>query len=147
MSTFRTVFIMTAAYLNLAGCEAIARAQAEQAAQRQAYEDNIRERVAQLSPEQKDAVQKCSSESAGRINTLRNAGQGGAFNGWDDYALVNACLGNAYYYSTIPAPAVVINVPPPQQPNPYALAPLPSQRTINCNTMATGYGNSTTTCN
>jgi hypothetical protein len=142
----RTLVVTTVACLNLTGCQAIAEIQAEQAARRQAIEDNLRARIEQLTPQQRDAVQQCSSMAAGRINALRNAGQGGGTNGINDYTVADACLSNPYYYETIPAPAVVVNVPPPTAPNPYPIASLPSQNTMNCTTTRNG-NTANTTCN
>jgi len=141
-----TLVVVTVVCFNLTGCQAIAEMQAQEAARRQAIEDNLRARIAQLAPQQKDAVQRCSSIAEGRINALRNAAQGGGTNGMNDYTVVDACLNNPYYYETIPAPAVVVNVPPPPAPNSYPQAPLPASNTMNCTT--TTYGNTAnTTCN
>jgi len=134
----RRCVLMIITCLTLAGCQALAQMQAQEAARQQAVDDNLRERIAQLSPEQKDTVQKCSSISAGRISALRNAGQGGITNGMNDYTVVDSCLSNAYFYETIPAPAVVVNVQPPQPPMPQF---------FNCTTMSMGGGMSTTNCN
>ena len=98
----------------LSGCQAIADMRAQREAQRQANEDNMRERLAALTPDQKDAVQKCSSIAGRRIAALRNAGQGAGTYGMNDYAIADACLENQYYFEMIPAPTVVVNAPPPQ---------------------------------
>ena len=99
----------------LSGCQALANMRAQQEAQRQATEDDLRERLAALSPDQKDAVQKCSSIAVGRVAALRNADQGAGLAGVNDYTITDACLDNQYYYEVIPAPTVVINTPPPQR--------------------------------
>lgn len=109
---FRTI-ILVAVVVSLSGCEAMAEAARQQEEQRQAQEAALQSRIAQLTPEQKDSVQRCYAESVGRIKTLRNAGQGASTSGMNDYTVVNACLNNPYFYATIPAPAVVINTPPP----------------------------------
>jgi hypothetical protein len=54
-------------------------------------------------------------------------------------AISPSCLNNPYFYETIPAPAVVINPPPPQQPQ--------MPQSFNCTTMSMGGGMSTTNCN
>lgn len=136
----RAWLIMTVACLTLTGCEAIAEMQAQQRAQQQAVEDNLRARIAALSPEQRDAAQKCSSISEGRINALRNAGQGAGTYNMNDYTVVDACLSNPYYFETIPAPSVVINVPPPRQQQQMP-------QSFNCTTTSIVPGTATTSCN
>jgi hypothetical protein len=133
---YRTLALVSLLSLTLSGCEALAQAAAQQRAQQQAVEDDLRARIAQLSPEQRDAVQRCSSIAVGKVAALRNAGQGGGTYGINDYTIVDACLRNAYYYETIPAPATVINVPQQQQQN----------RQYNCVTQEIGGGMSTTNC-
>lgn len=122
----------------LAGCQALAEMQEQQRAQQQAVEDNLRARIAELTPEQRDAAQKCSSIAEGRINALRNARQGAGTYNMNDYTVVDACLNNPYYYETIPAPAVVINVPPQQQQMPQS---------FNCTTTSITPGVANTNCN
>jgi hypothetical protein len=47
----------------------------------------------------------------------------------NDCTMTEACVTNPYYYETIPAPAVVINTPPPV----YQMS-----SNINCTTMSMG---------
>jgi hypothetical protein len=105
--------VMAVVCLSLSGCEAMAEYQAQQEAQRQAMIDNLKARIAQLTPEQRDAVQHCYSTAVGKINTLRNAGQGGATNGMNDFTVTDACINNPYFAETIPAPStnVIVNAP------------------------------------
>ena len=98
----------------LSGCQALAEMRAQHEAQRQAREDNFQERVAALTPDQKDAVQKCSSIAVGRIAALRKAGQGAGTYGMNDDAIADACLDNQYYYEVIPAPTGAVNAASPQ---------------------------------
>ena len=134
----RVFVLMAVACLSLSGCQAMAEMQAQQAARQQAIADNLRDRVAQLSPEQKDAVQRCSSIAVGKIGALRNAGQGASVYSMNDYTVVDSCLSNPYFFETIPAPAVVVHVPSPQPQMPQS---------FNCTTTSMGGGMSTTNCN
>jgi hypothetical protein len=150
MKMHRTLAVlMGLVCLNVSGCQALAEMAAQQEAQRQAQEaqwqaalNAQQARIAALTPEQRDAVQRCYSTAVGRINTLRNAGQGGNTYGMNDYTVTDACLNNQYYYETIPAPAVVINTPPPPPVYQYQRPPI-----IDCTTMPMGGGMSSTTCN
>lgn len=107
--------VALAACILLSGCQALAKMRVQQEAQRQATEDDLRDRVAALTPEQRNAVQKCSSIAVGRVAALRNAGQGAGLAGMNDYTIADACIDNQYYYEVIPAPTAVINTPPPQR--------------------------------
>lgn len=107
--------------------------QEQPADQETAPEQEMQDRVADLTPEQRDAVEQCSSLATGRINALRLAQQTAAeqgesaatrmnqqsfqqglrsllgADGADERTVVSACLENPYYYETIPSP-------PPQSP-------------------------------
>jgi hypothetical protein len=98
----------------LSGCQALADMRARQEAQRRASEDSLRERLAALTSDQKDAVRKCSSIAVGRFAALRKAGQGAGTYGMNDSTITDACLENQYYYQMIPAPTAVASPPPPQ---------------------------------
>jgi hypothetical protein len=113
------MLVLTLVCLNLVGCEALtqfntglqAGLQGTTPQEQAQREQGLRDRVAALTPEQKDAVQRCYSESVGRIKALRNANQGASTNGMNDYTVTDACLNNHYFYATIPAPRAVVNNP------------------------------------
>jgi len=140
---YRTLVLAFLVGASLSGCQALAEMDAQQRAQQQAAIDNLRARISTLTPDQKDAVQKCSSIAEGRVTALRNAGQGGATYGVNDFTIVDACLSNPYYYETIPAPAVVIQAPAPQPFQPQLIQP---RQSINCTSQTMGTY-TTTNCN
>ena len=113
----RTLVVATLICVNVSGCAAMAEAARQQAAERQAQEDALRARIAELTPEQRDNSQKCAAIAVGRINALRMVNSQAAlpYLWMSDSAVVRNCLNNPYYYETIPqAPTqVIVNTPPP----------------------------------
>lgn len=131
------ILVVILSCLGFAGCSVIAQMQAKRAAQQQV----IRDRLGGLSPEQRAAVEQCSSLTIGRMNTLRLAQQVEAEQGESaasrmneqanqrainslvgsdgtDYAVISDCLDNPHYYETIPTS------PPMASPTaPHAAAP------------------------
>ena len=105
------ILVFAVVIANLAGCESMAEAARQQQAARQAQQDALRARIAELPREQKAHVQRCSSIAVGKIAALRNADQGGSMYGVTDYTIVDSCLADPSYYTTVPAPKaqVVVN--------------------------------------
>jgi tRNA-dihydrouridine synthase len=131
----RTLVVAMLIALNVSGCAAMAEYAAQQEAQRQAQIDALQARIAQLTPEQKDKVQQCSSIAAGKIQSLRMAGQAAATYGMNEFTVASNCVDNPYYFQTIPNPPtqVIVNAPPPGP--------------MTCTTMEMGGGMATTNCN
>ena len=142
MDARKILRVLTIALLGvgLSGCAEMARQQALHDEQEREAEQALKERIQEMSPEERNATLRCSSTAVGRIQALRNAGQGNGTWGINDFTIVNACISNPYYAETIPAPAVVVNNPAPV----YQSPPLP--HTFNCTTMQMGGGMSSTNC-
>ena len=90
--------IMCLAIVTLSGCASLAMAQQQREAALQA-------RINSLSPEDRERVGKCVAETQGKIATLRLAQQAGmmyAF--WDEADVVEHCLNNPYFASSVPSP-------------------------------------------
>ncbi len=126
----RTTIVISVVCLATTGCQALAEMQQQQQAQQQAIVDSLQTRIDALTPEQKATVQQCSALAGGRLNALHEAAQSanvanmtgrarmnsmaaeqaanslmGTPDDANEYAVVNACLDNPYYYETIPAPS------------------------------------------
>ena len=127
------ISIVILSCISMGGCAALAQMQEQQAEQQQ----EIQNRLAALTSEQRDAVERCSSETIGRMNTLRLAQQAASeqgespatrlnqqsmdesvrsltgAEGADEYTAISQCLDNPYYYETIPSPpAINVQSPP-----------------------------------